>query len=75
MCRDFIHGYSDVSISVIKIVSTLLLIKCYKIRVVLVIGKRDISEGEIEIKDRLLNTSEKINIEDIKKFVEKKLNS
>jgi hypothetical protein len=42
MCKDFIHGYSDVSTSVIEIVSILLLIKYYKIRVVLVIGKRDI---------------------------------
>ncbi len=40
-----------------------------------VLGKRDISDGVIEIKDRLLNTSEKIKIDDVKKVVLKKLNS
>ncbi len=41
----------------------------------IVIGKRDISQGLVEIKDRLLNTSEKIKIEDVKRVVLKKLNS
>ena len=41
----------------------------------IVIGKRDISQGFVEVKDRLLDTSEKIKIEDVKRVVLKKLNS
>ena len=41
----------------------------------IVIGKRDISQGLVEVKDRLLDTSEKIKIEDVKRVVLQKLNS
>ncbi len=41
----------------------------------MIIGKRDISAGVIEVKDRLLNTSEKIKIEDVMKVILKKYNS
>ena len=41
----------------------------------IVIGKRDISTGVIEVKDRLLDTSAKIQIDDVKKVVLKKLSS
>ena len=41
----------------------------------ILIGKRDISEGVIELKDRLLDKSEKIQIDDVKKVVLDKLNS
>ncbi len=41
----------------------------------IVIGKRDISQGVVEVKDRLLNTTEKIKFDDVKKVVLKKLNS
>ena len=40
----------------------------------IIIGKRDISAGVVEIKDRQLDTSEKIQIDDVKKFFSKKLN-
>ena len=40
----------------------------------IVIGK-DISQGLVEVKDRLLDTSEKIKIEDVKRVVLQKLNS
>ena len=41
----------------------------------IVIGKRDFSQGVVEVKDRLLDTTEKIKIDDVKKLVFKKLNS
>ena len=41
----------------------------------IIIGKRDLSEGVIEIKDRILNTSEKIQIEDVKKVAIQKIYS
>ena len=41
----------------------------------IIIGKRDLSLGLIEVKDRILNKSEKVKIEDIKEVVLKKLNS
>ena len=41
----------------------------------IIIGKRDLSSGLIEVKDRILNKSEKVKIEDIKEVVLKKLNS
>ena len=40
----------------------------------IIIGKRDISAGVLEVKDRLLDKSEKIKIDDVKKVVLKKLN-
>ena len=33
----------------------------------IIIGKRDLAEGVIEIKDRILDKSEKIKIDDVKK--------
>ena len=41
----------------------------------MIIGKRDLSSGLIEVKDRILNKSEKVKIENIKEVVLKKLNS
>ncbi len=41
----------------------------------IIIGKRDLSEGVIEIKDRIFNTSEKIQIEDVKKVAIQKIYS
>ncbi len=41
----------------------------------IIIGKRDLAAGVIEIKDRLLDKSEKIQIDDVKKVVLKKLKS
>ena len=41
----------------------------------IVIGKRDISSGVVEIKDRIMDTTEKIKIEDVKSVVLRKLNS
>ena len=40
----------------------------------IIIGKRDISAGVVEIKDRILDTIEKIQIDDVKKVVSEKLN-
>ena len=39
----------------------------------IIIGKRDLAEGTIEVKDRILNKTEKIKIEDTKKVALKKL--
>ena len=39
----------------------------------IIIGKRDLAEGVIEIKDRILNKSEKVKIDDVKRIVLKKL--
>ncbi len=41
----------------------------------IIIGKRDIAAGVIEIKDRILDKTEKIQIDDVKKVVLKKLKS
>ena len=41
----------------------------------IIIGKRNLAAGVIEIKDRTLNTLEKIQIDDVKKVVLLKLNS
>ena len=41
----------------------------------IVIGKRDISSGVLEFKDRLLNISKKIPIDEVKKVILTKLNS
>ena len=41
----------------------------------IIIGKRDLSSGIIECKDRILNKSEKIKIEDVKKVILEKINS
>jgi prolyl-tRNA synthetase len=39
----------------------------------IIIGKRDLAEGVIEIKDRILDKSEKVNIDDVKKVALQKL--
>ena len=39
----------------------------------IIIGKRDLAEGEIEIKDRIFDKSEKVNIDDVKKVALQKL--
>ena len=39
----------------------------------IIIGKRDLAKGVIEIKDRILNKSEKVNIDDVKKVALQKL--
>ena len=41
----------------------------------IIIGKRDLSAGVIEIKDRILDRTEKIQIDDVKKVALKKLKS
>jgi len=41
----------------------------------LIIGKRDLNEGLVELKDRILNKTEKIQINDVQKVVLEKLNS
>ena len=41
----------------------------------IIIGKRDLAEGVIEIKDRILDKSEKVNIDDVKKVALQKLKS
>ena len=41
----------------------------------LIIGKRDLAEGIIEIKDRILGKSEKVQIDDVKKATLQKLKS
>ena len=41
----------------------------------IIIGKRDLSKGSLEVKDRILDKSEKIKIDDVKEVVLKKLNS
>ena len=41
----------------------------------IIIGKRDLSEGIIEIKDRILGKSEKVQIDDVKKVALQKLKS
>ena len=41
----------------------------------IIIGKRDLAEGIIEIKDRILGKSEKVQIDDVKKFALQKLKS
>ena len=40
----------------------------------IIIGKRDLNEGIIELKDRISNKSEKINIEEVKKVILEKIN-
>ena len=39
----------------------------------IIIGKRDLAEGIIELKDRILNKSVKVQIDEVKKVVLKKL--
>ena len=39
----------------------------------IIIGKRDLAKGVIEIKDRILDKSEKVNIDDVKKVALQKL--
>ena len=41
----------------------------------IIIGKRDLAEGVIEIKNRILDKSEKIKIDDVKKVALQKLKS
>jgi len=41
----------------------------------IIIGKRDLTEGVIEIKDRILDKSEKVNIADVKKVALQKIKS
>ena len=41
----------------------------------IIIGKRDLAEGLIEIKDRILDKSEKVQIDDVKKVALQKLKS
>tara|TARA_Y100001970_G_scaffold233177_1_gene290510 strand:+ start:2244 stop:3539 length:1296 start_codon:yes stop_codon:yes gene_type:complete len=41
----------------------------------IIIGKRDVSTGVIELKDRFLDKCEKIQLNDVKEVVSKKLNS
>jgi prolyl-tRNA synthetase len=41
----------------------------------IIIGKRDLSSGMIELKDRILNKSIKIKIEEVKKVILEKINS
>jgi len=41
----------------------------------IIIGKRDLAEGLIEIKDRILDKSEKVKIADVKKVALQKLKS
>ena len=41
----------------------------------IIIGKRDLAKGVIEIKDRILDKSEKVNIDDVKKVALQKLKS
>jgi len=41
----------------------------------IIIGKRDLSAGVVEFKDRMLNKSKKIKIEEVKKVILEKINS
>ena len=41
----------------------------------IIIGKRDLAEGLIEVKDRILDKTEKVQIDDIKKVALEKLKS
>ncbi len=41
----------------------------------LIIGKRDLNEGVVELKDRMLNKAQKIKTEDVKQVILDKLNS
>ena len=41
----------------------------------IIIGKRDLADGVVELKDRILNKSEKIKIDDVKKVVREKLDT
>ena len=41
----------------------------------IIIGKRDLSAGVVEFKDRMLNKSEKIKIEEVKRVILEKINS
>ena len=41
----------------------------------IIIGKRDLGDGLVEIKDRILNKAEKIKIDEIKKVIQVKLTS
>ena len=41
----------------------------------IIIGKRDLAEGVVEIKDRILDNTEKVHIEEVKKVALEKLKS
>ena len=41
----------------------------------IIIGKRDLSDGLLEFKDRILDKSEKIKIEEVKKIILEKIKS